>query len=49
MKLFKGIIMGLVSILCVGLLGVFFVYGWIGSRPNYLKSIAHRGYSKDAT
>lgn len=48
MKLFKGIIIGLVSILCVGLLGVFFVYGGIGSRPNDIKSIAHRGYSKDA-
>ena len=48
MKLFKGIIIGLVSIVCVALLGVFFVYGGIGSRLNDIKSVAHRGYSKDA-
>jgi glycerophosphoryl diester phosphodiesterase len=48
MKLFRGIIIGLVSILCVGLLGLFFVYGGVGSRPNDIKSVAHRGYSKEA-
>lgn len=48
MKFFKGIIIGLVSIVCVALLGVFFVYGGVGSRPNDIKAIAHRGYSKEA-
>ena len=48
MKVLKGIIIGLVTILCVAVLGLFYVYSGIGSRPEDIKSIAHRGYSKEA-
>lgn len=45
MRIIKKIIIGLLSVVVVIGLAVFFVYGGLGKRPESVKAVAHRGYS----